>query len=147
MVGQGRNCEQSAVGSFPHRPADSSRYKCESQWGLRYVPLWPQVVSGWPSFFGDPAAEWAPDGFPCPLLPFEAASPRVPGLAPSLIKCQSQPECTAQPSMLGSEEVAHVLLGPGPAAWVQRVSEQPQAQPPPCCLSQTWVWCEKSGLG
>lgn len=81
-------------------------------------------------------AERAPNSFPCPRLPFEAASPRVPSWALSLVKCQ------AQPPMLGSEEVAHALLGPGPAAWVRRVSEQLQAWPLPCCPKPMWEGAE-----
>lgn len=118
MVGQGRSCEQLAVDSFPHRSADSSRYKYEPQWVLRYVPLWFQVASGLPSFLREPAAERALHGFPCLLLPFEGPFSRVPGVTLSLVKCQSQPNHTVQPPMLGSEEVAHV--GPGPAMWVLR---------------------------
>lgn len=150
MVGQGRSCEQSAVGSFPHGSADSSRYKYEPQWVLRYVPLWSQVASGLPSFLREPAAERARNGFPCLLLPFEAAYSRVPGLTLSLVKCQSQPDHTVQPPMLGSEEVAHVLLGPGPATWVQRALRagcRPGLFPvvrSPCGKerSQAWLWVQ-----
>lgn len=87
MVRQGRSCEQLAVDSFPHGFADSSRYKYEPQWVLRYVPLWSHDASGLPFFSQGVCSREGIQWLPMPASSLEAAYSRVPGLALSLVKC------------------------------------------------------------